>query len=162
MWGWFRSRVSTAWKWLKGKLAGKGNQSATTGDNSPVLQAGRDVHLNVPVQQPVKDEDAQTFAELEQTMPDLLNSLRQELAEHPIVRDIIVLNTKSMAYNWPVPHLMYTKDEDPTIRMHMAILEGHGLVRDLKGDGFAYRMSERLVHYLKKGKPGPGGSGSGG
>jgi hypothetical protein len=95
-------------------------------------------------------------------MPELLNDLRKVLAERPLLRDVIVLNTKGIPYGWPVPHLLITKDENPNIRMHIAILEGHGLVRDLKGDGFAYRMSERLVHYLKKGKPGPGGSGSGG
>jgi hypothetical protein len=162
MWGWFTSRASTAWKWLKGKLGGKGNQSATTGDDSPVLQVGRDVHFNVPVQPPVKDEDAETFAELEQTMPDLLNSLRQELAEHPLIRDIIVLDRRSLVYNWPGPHLMYSEDEAPNIRMRMAILEGHGLVRDLKGDGFAYRISEELVRYLEKGTADPGSPGTGG
>jgi hypothetical protein len=52
MWRWITSRASTAWKWLKGQLGGKGDQSATTGDNSPVLQAGRDVNWDVPIQQP--------------------------------------------------------------------------------------------------------------
>jgi hypothetical protein len=166
MWGW----IKTAWEGVKGLIGGgkgttqigKGNQSAATGDNSPVYQAGRDVHFNVPIQQPVKDEEAEMFAELERLMPDLLNALRQELAEHPLVRDMIVLDRKSIGYNWPGPHLMYSEDETPNIRMQMGILEGHGMVRDNKSDGFAYRISERLVRYLKKGKASPGGSGTGG
>jgi hypothetical protein len=140
---------------------GKGNQSVATGDNSPVVQAGRDVHFNVPIQQPAKDEEAEVFAELEQTMPELLNSLRQELAEHPLIRDIIVLDRKSIEYNWPGPHLMYSEDEAPDIRMQMAVLEGHDLVSDRKGDGFAYRISEKLVRYLKRGEASPDGTGTG-
>jgi hypothetical protein len=159
MWGWLEKLMGLFG--MGTAQIGKGNQSVATGDNSPVVQAGRDVHFNVPVQPPVKDEDAETFAELERTMPDLLNSLRQELAEHPLIRDIIVLDRKSIEYNWPGPHLMYSEDENPNIRMQIAILEGYSLVSDGKGHGFAYRISEKLVLYLKKGKARLDGSGTG-
>jgi hypothetical protein len=71
------------------------------------------------------------------------------LAEHPLVRDLIVLDKKTIAYNWPNQHLMFSKDEYPAIRETVSILEGHGLVRAEKA-GFAYRMSERFVGELRK------------
>jgi hypothetical protein len=57
---------------------------------------------------------------------------------------------------------MYSEDEAPDIRIQMAVLQGHDLVSDRKGDGFAYRISEKLVRYLTKGTADPGGPGSGG
>ena len=102
------------------------------------------------------------FTYLEETMPELLNSLRQELAEHPIVRDLIVLDRTSLRYNWPGPHLMYSEDEAPDIRIQMAVLEGHDLVSERKGDEFAYRISEELVRYLTKGTADSSNPGTGG
>lgn len=143
---------------MKGLFGGKGamqigkdNQAvtgSTTGQNSPVVTAGRDVHLNMP---PVKvaDGEAEVFAELEEMMPDFLGDLRKELAEHPLIRDIIVLDKKSIAYNWPDDHLMFSEDENPGARSKMRVFENYGLVKELK-DGFAYRVSERLAKYLRK------------
>jgi hypothetical protein len=149
MWGW----ITTAWEGVKGLFGGKG--TIQIGQGNQAMTVG-DIHFHPAAPQPAKDEDAEMFADLEQTMPDFLKSLRQELAEGTLIRDIIVLDWKSIDYNWPSRHLMYSEDENPDIRMHMAILEGHGLVTDLKGNGFAYRMpdayrmSERLVRYLKR------------
>jgi len=130
---------------------GKGNQAlsgSSTGDNSPVVTAGRDAHFNMPTPL-VSREPSGSFAELEETIPDLLSELRKDLAEHPLIRDIIVLDKKSFAYNWPDEHLLFSADEHPRIWNKIRVLENHGLLSELK-DRFAYRISEELVRCLRK------------
>jgi len=162
MWGWIVDLVKGLVGGKGTTQIGKGNQSATVGDGGTVNQIADDVHHDQAAPEPVKDEDAELFTYLEETMPELLNSLRQELAEHPIVRDMIVLDRTSLRYNWPGPHLMYSEDEAPDIRLQMAVLECHDLVSERKGDEFVYRISEELVRYLTKGTADPGGPGTGG
>lgn len=132
---------------------GRGNQAVTGGSaagaNSPVMTAGRDIHFNAPTG-PTTDPDAEMFADLEQTMPDVLKNLRENLAEHPLIRVIIVMDKKSLLYNWPDDHLRFTAEEDPDIRSKVQILENHGLLRHERGRDFAYRMTERFVKYLRK------------
>src|SRR2546426_471111 len=75
---------------------GKGNQAvsgSSAGDNSPVVTAGRDVHFNMPTPA-VSQEPSSALAELEETIPDVLSKLRKDLADHPLTRDIIVLDKK--------------------------------------------------------------------
>src|SRR5262249_45715242 len=146
--GWFKALFSG-----KGTTQiGKGNQAvsgSSTGDNSPVVTAGRDVHFNMSA--PVAPQDPSSdFAELEDTIPDLLSDLREGLADHPFIRDIIVLDKKSIAYNWPDEHLRFSADESPGIRSKIQVLENRGLISERK-DRFAYRMSEKLAGYLRKG-----------
>ncbi len=135
---------------------GKGNQSvsggSSTGANSPVLMANGDVHYYsppAPATELEADPDAEMFAELEGVMPDMLADLRTALAEHPLVRDVIVLDTKTISYNWPDPHLSFSADETPDLWQKVGVLEDHGLLRETR-DRFSYRMSGRLVKYLTK------------
>jgi hypothetical protein len=133
---------------------GKGNQSvsggSTTGANSPVLMANGDVHFYAPPSPATDaDPDAETFAELEGVMPDLLGDLRMALAEQPLVRDVIVLDKKTISYNWPDPHLCFSADETPDLWAKVGVLEDQGLLRETR-DRFSYRMSGRLVKYLTK------------
>jgi hypothetical protein len=82
-------------------------------------------------------------------MPDLLADPRNALAEHPLVRDLIVLDRKSLAYGWRGPHLRLSADELPNLRDKVRVLENHGLLREIQ-DQVAYRMSDRLVKYLRR------------
>jgi hypothetical protein len=114
------------------------------------VTAGRDVHFNMPLV-PASgsgDEETEPFADLEGTIPDFLTDLQNELSEHPLIRVVIVLDTKTIGYNWPDDHLKFSADVNPNIRAQMEILENHALVAQLR-DRFAYRVSERLVKYLK-------------
>lgn len=64
----------------KGALqVGKGNQSvtgATSGHNSPIMAAQRDIHVNMPFAPPIGG-DEEVFGDLERDMPDLLKELRE-------------------------------------------------------------------------------------
>jgi hypothetical protein len=170
--------LAMVWEGVKGLFGGKGttqigkgNQSVATGDNSPVFQAGRDVHV-VPAPPPIKDEDAEMFADLEQTMPDLLNTLRQKLAENPLLRNIVIVHPKIDVNHYSTNWIRFTARDSPNIQLQLNVLENNGLVsRDLEetrvvifGDMYrnAFVMSERLARYLKKGKASPSGFGTGG
>jgi hypothetical protein len=94
----------------------------------------------------VKD-GATLFAELERTMPLLLAKLRQDLAAHPLRRDVLVRNTKVSRCDWREDHVLITKDEHPKIWKELRVLVSRGLITELKF-GFAYRLSEQFVGYL--------------
>jgi hypothetical protein len=92
---------------------------------------------------------ASAYSEIEQTIPDLLSVLRQRFTENPLIRDIIVLNKKTIAYTWPDDHLFFSADDYPGIWSKIRILENQGLVFEVK-DRFAYRMTEELATYLSR------------
>jgi hypothetical protein len=95
------------------------------------------------------DPEAEMFADLEQLIPEFFNALRKDMAEAPLVRDLIVTETKTISYNWPGPHLRFTEDEDPNIYMQADLLVDKGLLTETR-EGFAYRITDRLVRYLRK------------
>jgi len=142
--------------WLKGLLGGKvttqigrGNRAisgSSSGDNSPVVSAGRDAYIQVQS----KQNELTTFNELEQIMPDLLNQLREGMADDPLIRDIIVSDKKSLAYNYTVEHFHFSADEHPRVWEKIRILENHGLVSEVR-HRFAYRISEDFARYLRAG-----------
>lgn len=130
---------------------GKGNKAtsqSSTGDNSPVVAAGRDVHVNMmPVD--ISKETIDIYVELEEIMGELIGELREEIKDDPFIRDIIVLNKKSIPYGWQSKHLLFSEDEQPGIRDKIKVLVNQGLLKEIKDD-FAYRISENFVRYLKK------------
>jgi len=145
--------------WFKGLFGGpkgtiqigKGNQATTqssTGENSPVIKAGRDAHVNI-LSTITPKETVDIYPELENVMEDLLRELRENLVESPFLRDLIVLEKKSIPYGWENKHLLYSEDEQPGIRDKIGVLVNHGCLKEIN-DRFAYRMSEGFVRYLKK------------
>jgi hypothetical protein len=151
MWDWIVGTFKKLFGPKGATLIGKDQQAvtaSTTGNNSPVVAARGDVYFNMPLVAPTNG-DAEVFRDLEQKMADLLNSLREGLAENPFVRDIIVKDTKTRSHNWPEDHLWYSKDDDPHVRSKFAILLDYGLIKELKRD-YAYQLTNRLVKYLTK------------
>jgi hypothetical protein len=136
----------------KGTLQiGKGNQAVTgttSGHNSPIMAAQRDIHVNMPFTPPAGG-DYELFSDLEKDMPDLLREMREDLAEHPLIRDVIVLDKSTFAYNFPDAHLKFAEDTHPGIRQKVNILHDLGLLRQEK-EGFYYRITEKFAKYLKK------------
>jgi hypothetical protein len=150
--GWFKNLFGA-----KGSSQiGSGNKAVSggtsAGQNSPVVTAGGNVVFNTALPPPV-DDGAEVFAELEDVIPDFLADLRKNLAEKPLLRVLIVLDKKSIAYNWPDDHLMYSADEEPNIWAEVQLLQNHGLLREEK-PRFAYRIRERLAKYLRGAKVG--------
>ncbi|HEY7428150.1 MAG TPA: hypothetical protein VH682_28210 [Gemmataceae bacterium] len=129
---------------------GKENQAvtgSTTGNNSPMVTAGRDVYFSMPAG--VVGEDAEMFRDLEKLMPDVLAELRRLLAETPLTRTMIVVDKKGYIANWPDPHFRFNEDEEPGTWNKVKILENHGLLICEK-HRYAYRITEKLAKYLTK------------
>jgi hypothetical protein len=102
MWGAIVGWLKSLFGGRGGTQIGQGNQmttASTTGDNSPAVTAGRDVHFTMPSASASVDKEAETFAELEETLGDLLSDLRKQLADNPLYRDLIVLDKKTISYN---------------------------------------------------------------
>jgi len=122
-----------------------------SGANSPIVSgqvaAARDVHITL-LPSSGDPQEREVFAQLEETVPDVLQILRKELKEDPLIRDIIYLEGKSIVYGWPDPHLMFSEDEHMGIRRKLQFLTNAGMIHATR-EGFAYRISERLVRYLK-------------
>jgi hypothetical protein len=135
------------------KEMGKGDSmvQTTSGANSPIVSgqvaAARDIHITVPPSS-ANSQESEVFAHLEATVPDVLQELRRELKEDPLIRDIICLERKSIPYGWPDTHLMFSEEEYKDIRRKLQVLVNAGMIRETK-EGFAFRISERLVRYLR-------------
>jgi hypothetical protein len=149
--------------WIKGLFGGKGtiqapigrgNQAvsgSTTGPNSPVLTAGSSITYNaVPASH---DPDAEVFAELEDTIPELLSEMQSDLATSPLIRDIIIMQNSDYVYNWPTEHFGFFEDKSPGVLSKLRLFIDHGLLDEVKPD-FAYRITPRLVKYLKNRRSG--------
>jgi hypothetical protein len=144
--------------WVKGLFGGKGSQigsgntsqtvtATTSGSYSPVISAGKDLHVHLNAQR-LPQEEGDPFDDCKPIQP-FLTELGESLTEHPLVRDIIVVDTKTIVYNRPNQHLRFSKDEYPSIRETINILEGHDFVRAEKRN-FAYRMTEPFVRELRQ------------
>jgi hypothetical protein len=91
----------------------------------------------------------EVFRDLEKTIPELLAELRRVITATQSMREIVVLPTASTRDTWPGQHVTYSLDVAPNLPNQLLILEAHGLSRQLR-PGFAYRLSEPLVKYLKR------------
>jgi hypothetical protein len=98
-----------------------------------------------------RDEESEEFSELEKLIPDLLNEMQGDLAEHPLIRDIIALGKSTYAYNWPAPHFGFFEDKAPGVLSKLRLLVDYGLVEEVKAD-FAYRITPELAKYLSQRK----------
>jgi len=97
------------------------------------------------------NEDALGFSDLEQTIPGLLSEMQADLAATPLIRDIIMLDKSTYAYNWPTDHFGFFEDKSPGVLSKLRLLIDHGLLEELKSD-FAYRITPELAKYLKQRK----------
>jgi hypothetical protein len=128
---------------------GSRNQAArTSGGNSPVTVAGRDVNLHVTAAR-AHDHEAGIFKHLEKTMPDFLQGLRDGLADRPLVRYILTPLPEGFGTAYAQPHLKMSQELNPDIITFLEILGDYGLVEE-KDSRFIYRLNERLVAYLTK------------
>lgn len=88
------------------------------------------------------------FDKLETLMPDLLAEMREDLAEHPLKREFVLLE-KACRY-WPSGNeLVYYYDDHPDLRNKIRILENYGLVEDISYTSVdRFIITEELEGYL--------------
>jgi hypothetical protein len=96
---------------------------------------------------PAAERDAELLAEMRELMPETIEEISELLNQDPLLRDIVVLERSSFAYNWPRPHGRFCDDTYPEATRKFQILESHGLVRKVKP--IAYELSPRFVRMLR-------------
>jgi hypothetical protein len=88
------------------------------------------------------------FARLERLIPQLLIEMRQDLAQHPLRREFVLLK-RSWSYWAKGNELCYYFDDHPDLLSQIQILENYGLVREITYNNVQrYMMSEELAQYL--------------
>lgn len=94
------------------------------------------------------DDDDALFLRLEQLMPNLLDEMREDLANLPLRREFVLLE-KSWSYNSSGHELVYYFDDHPELVNQVIILENYGLVGEVTHTNVKrYRMSEAMARYL--------------
>ena len=90
--------------------------------------------------------------EVEKMMPDLFVEMREDYKKNPLIRELILLNTKGNIYNGGGV-LSYYRETHPDLDSKMQILENHNLITETTFNNTKrYRVSEVLVDYLLKGQ----------
>lgn len=88
------------------------------------------------------------FHKLETLMPDLLAEMREDLAEHPLKREFVLLK-KAWKYWASGNELAYYYDDHPDLRNKIRILENYGLIEDITYNNVdRFIITEKLVAYL--------------
>lgn len=95
------------------------------------------------------EDDELMFLRLEQLMPDLLEEMRKDLAEHPLKRKFVPLSKRWM-YSSSGNELLYYFEDHPDLENKIQILLNHGLIRDVTRNTNAkhYLFTEAFVRYF--------------
>jgi hypothetical protein len=143
--------IGSVLAWLRRRrhsTRGAVQQTARSGNASQNIQAGRDVNIALATDRPLPASPAlrETLAKLNWKMPDLFESLRGGLKDHPFVRDFIVVPSKDNVMGVvSYKYFRLNADEIPDLIGKVHILEGHRLIEQR---GNLYRMSEAFADYL--------------
>jgi hypothetical protein len=88
------------------------------------------------------------FERIERLMPSLLAEMRQDLAEHPLRREFVVLK-RSWTYSGKGNELFYYYDDHPDLDDILHILDNEGMVQDITYNNTKrFVLSEELAYYL--------------
>jgi len=128
---------------------GSRNQSVsdvTVGDNASIVAVGQGITVNQG-----RHEPGIPFDQLEKQLPELFAEMRQDLKQHPLMREFVLLG-KHWIYNpdpnKPVFH--YVFEEHEHLRDKIRILENYKLVRDIKFNNVdRFVFTEEFVRYLQ-------------
>ncbi len=96
-------------------------------------------------------ENANKFAQVAAQMPELLQEMRQDLTEHPSVREFFVLLGGAVLGGTSSPSFQYRDAIHPGLMGKLHILENHGYLTDVTPkDCPKYRMTEEFVRLLRE------------
>lgn len=89
------------------------------------------------------------FSKIEKVMPELLEEMRKDLAEHPLKREFILMS-KSWTYNGGGNiYLVYYYEIHDHLDDKITILCNHRLIVDITYNNVKrYKFTENLVDYL--------------
>ena len=93
-------------------------------------------------------DSGQVFIELERIMPDLLAEMREDLTEHPLSREFVVLE-KGWTYSASGHELAYYFEDHAELENKLRILLNHDLIQDITHTNVSrYVISEKFAKYL--------------
>jgi hypothetical protein len=108
---------------------------------------GRDVARQIRDQ--IDRGERHDYANIEQTMPELLREMREDFSNHPIVREIILLDSNGNCYNGGGV-FMYYRSVHPNLDSMFQVLENNKLVQNITYNNTdRYRVSEAFARYLQ-------------
>jgi len=91
------------------------------------------------------------FSKIERMMPDLLEAIRQDLADESLRREVVIYK-KGLNYNAGGNELFYHHDDHKSLEDKMTILCSHHLIVDITWNNTKrYRLTEEFVDYLNQG-----------
>jgi hypothetical protein len=89
------------------------------------------------------------YGHIERTMPDLLREMREDLGKHPLIREVILLDSEGNCYNGGGVFVYYRATHADLDSMFQ-VLENNGLVRNITHNNTdRYRLSETFARYLQ-------------
>jgi hypothetical protein len=89
------------------------------------------------------------FGEIERTMPELLREMREDFSKHPVVREMILLDSEGNSYNGGGVFTYY-RSTHPNLDSLFQVLENNGLVENITHNNTdRYRVSEAFARYLQ-------------
>lgn len=88
------------------------------------------------------------FLKIEECMPSLINEMKQDLKDHPLYREFVLLK-RSWGYWSKGIELVYYYDDYPELDNKVRIIENLGFINDITYNNTKrYVMSEEFVDYL--------------
>lgn len=88
------------------------------------------------------------FIKLENMMPDLIGEMRNDLNNHPLSREFVILK-KSWSYWAKGYELVYYFEDHPDLENKLLILQNYGFIHDITYNNVTrYIISEELAGYL--------------
>jgi len=97
-------------------------------------------------------ESEGVFLEAERLMPELIADMRQDVHgdESELIRELVILPSKSVIFNYEKPHFFYVEKEHKNLRLKIDWLEEMGLLLDITvGNAPVYRMVPEFVGWLR-------------
>lgn len=101
--------------------------------------------------QEAQSEVNRRWSKIRVAMPVLIQQMKQDLGELPLVREFVVMPSSRVPFGTATsqPRFRYDEDEHPNLRGQVAILEDAGYVRDVTPSNVPiYRMTEAFVEQI--------------
>ena len=91
------------------------------------------------------------FSEVERLMPQLLQEMKEDFSQAPVLRELVLLPSDQVHFPWGGV-AKYYRDKHPQLDSLFQILENHQLVENVsKNNILRYRISEPFARYLTAG-----------
>jgi hypothetical protein len=88
------------------------------------------------------------YSEIERLMPDLLRKMKADYTNHPLCREIIVMDSERNNYNGSGVFIYY-RSTHPDLDSMLQILENHEFLQNITYNNVdRYRVAEQFARYL--------------